>query len=363
MIVKILAVITTGFFPWGGLTTVMMNYYCAMDKTGIKIDFASDNVTVDSLMEKLNKNNSRYIKLPDRKKHTFSYMVQLYQLLKKGKYDVVHIHGNSGTMVFDLFPAYLAKIPKRIIHVHNTRNQHPYVNKIFKPVMLSLSTCNIAVSKEAGDYLYGMHKYTILNNAIDAKHYRFQEKSRINCRLRLGFAMDDYIIGTVGKIIIAKNHSYLVDIFSEVKHKRTDAKLLIIGDGELRANIEKKIKSLGLSDSCILAGMQEDVHEFLSAMDIFVFPSVFEGFGLSLLEAQASGLQCICSNIIPDSACATDLCIQYPLDNMQKWVDYIVSFKQKENRKILSDKAYRQILDKGLEINKQSEHLKRIYEM
>ena len=175
--------------------------------------------------------------------------------------------------------------------------------------------------------------------------------------------MEDYIIGTVGKINASKNHAYLVDIFAKVKRIRANAKLLIVGDGKLRADIEKQIKFLELSDSCILTGMQNDVKEFLSAMDLFVFPSVFEGFGLSLLEAQASGLPCVCSSVIPDSACATDLCNKYPLDNMQKWVDYIVSFKPEENREILSNKAYKQILDKGLEINRQSEHLKRIYEM
>lgn len=358
---RILIIITTGFESWGGLTTVAMNYYRAMNRTGLRIDFVSDNEAAKDLLNELEKNNSKYIRLPNRKNHVVKYMFALYKTIKHGKYDVVHVHGNSATMAFDLFPAWLAGVKKRITQVHATRNSHRFIAGVLKPFMDFLCSHRVAVSEEAGKYLYGKKQFTVLCNAIDAEHYRFSQKGRTECRRKWGIPDSAYVVGTVGKMNDTKNHFFLLDIFSKTFHRLPDAMLLIVGDGELRTEMEKKIEMLGLKNVCVLAGMQNDTAVFLSAMDTFVFPSKFEGFGMALLEAQASGLHAVCSDVIPKAAIATDLCVSLPLGHSDEWTENICNFNLPNNRGELSENAVRQIRFKGLEIKDQADKLRDVY--
>ncbi|HBI61977.1 MAG TPA: glycosyltransferase family 1 protein [Lachnospiraceae bacterium] len=357
---KVLIIITTGFITWGGLTTVALNYYRAMDKTGFKIDFAADNEAEQSLLEELGRNGSAYIQLPNREKHTVKYMAALYKQLKQGGYDVVHIHGNSATMAFDLFPARLLKIEKRIVHVHNVRNNHRLLHDILKQTMNSWADIRLAVSDEAGHYLYGKRKYAVLNNAVDGECYRFDQKKRAECRKDWNIPDSAYVIGTVGKMNPQKNQLFLLDIFYEILKKRPESKLLIVGDGELRDKIKNRIKMLGIDDSCILAGMQSDVTAFLSAMDIFVFPSIFEGLSLALLEAQASGLKCFYTDSLTKRGIVTKGCHGLKLEHVEEWVKEIVK-AEKYDRMKSSEEAIKRMTEAGLNIPYEADQLRWLY--
>lgn len=361
---KILVVITTGFVPWGGLTTVMMNYYRAMDKTGLQIDVVSCNTAPLALLEELNQNGSRYLQLSDRKKHTIRYVRDLCRILMHERYDVIHIHGNSATMLIELLPAWTLGIKKRIVHVHNTKNSHRLAHAVMKVPMNLLTSTRLAVSEKAGHYLYGSRKFKIMRNAIDTVRYEFKQDSRLKCREKWGISDSACVIGTVGKMNEQKNQLFLIEVFSKVLDRIPDAKLLLVGDGKLRGKIEARIRALGIEDSCIIAGMQEEATDFLCAMDCFVFPSLYEGFGLALLEAQASGLYAVCSENVPKEARATDLCITKALDNQEGWVEQICSFQERLSqyeRSVRSVAAVRQIENKNLEIRKQADRLRGIY--
>ena len=126
---KVLIVITTGFAPYGGLTTVMMNYFRNMDRSVLQVDFASTNEVDEESLTELHTHGARYFNLGDRKKNLPGYMFRLYKLIRREKYDVVHINGNSATMVFDLLPAYVCRIPVRIAHGHTTQSGYPIAHK------------------------------------------------------------------------------------------------------------------------------------------------------------------------------------------------------------------------------------------
>ncbi len=357
---KVLVVITTGFVSWGGLTTVAMNYYQVMDKTGFLINFASINEIEKPLLTILKQNNSRYIQLPDRKLNLLGYMRALYEEIKVEKYDIIHIHGNSATMAIELFLAYLIGVKTRIGHVHTSRPQHFILNVMLKPFMQRLITQRVAVSEEAGKNLFGDRKFLILNNAIDVNHYRFNKKDRDTFRKRMHISENDFVIGNVGKINAGKNQKFLVEIFAAICKTKENAKLLIVGDGELKEELLLKIHALGIEGRCILAGMQMDTAPFLSVMDVFVFPSFYEGLSLSLLEAQASGLKCYYTETLARRGIVAPYCYGLGLDKKSDWINAISNVKEYDREKT-SERAIECLTECGFNINNESNHLKELY--
>lgn len=356
---KILVVITTGFVPWGGLTTVMMNYYRAMDKTGMRIDFVSCNAAPSSLIDELSLNGSWYIQLSDRKKHTVRYVRDLCKILRHEQYDVIHIHGNSATMLIELLPAWILGIKRRIVHVHTTKNSHRLAHAAMKVPMNLLANMRLAVSEEAGHYLYVSRKFTIMRNAIDTARYQFNHDSRLRCRREWGISDSAYVIGTVGKMYEPKNQIFLVEVFAKVLDRLPDAKLLLVGDGILRRKIEDRIKVLGIENACILTGMQEDAADFLCAMDCFVFPSIWEGLPLALLEAQANGLPCVVSDTVAKEAAMLDNIKFLHLDDFGGWIDELLykSNAEREDNEVVQKK----FAEKGYDITINANVLRECY--
>ena len=358
---KVLIVITTGFVPYGGLTTVMMNYYRAMDKTDLQIDFASTNEIGEEMRNELIANDSKYFCLGDRKKHLFTYQKNLIKVLKKENYDVVHINGNSTTMLFDLLPAKLCGVKKRIVHVHNTRSDYPILNKFLKPFFKASYTDAIATSKDAGDWLYG-ENYAVLNNAIDTKKYAFNQEIREKIRKKLGLR-DEFVIGNIGKLNPQKNQTYLLDIFASYKQRNKNSKLVIGGGGNLESELKEKAKDLDIENDVIFLGMVNNVEEVIQAFDCFVFTSIFEGLGMALIEAQASGLKCISSDVVPIETKVTDnisyLSLECLPDEWAKNIEKIT--KEKIDRNELSRRACKSIASHGYMIEREADKLLQIY--
>lgn len=357
---KVLVVICTSFVSYGGLATVMMNYYRAMDKTEMQIDFASTNEVSDELQKELRKKNSKYYCLGNRKKSPVMYFQKLYGVLKRNQYDVIHINGNSATMAVELAAAKMAHVPKRIAHVHNSRNLHTKLNMLLYPIMEKLITDRVAVSLESGQKLYKNKEFRMLNNAIDCQHFQYNPSVREKYRKELGYKNDSLVIGTLGKINKQKNHQFLIKVFSEVVKSNPNARLLLVGDGELREAIEQDIRKYGLEEFVLLLGMRNDVPELLSVMDLFAFPSLYEGLSLALLQAQASGLPCLVSNTISPEGCISDYCQMLSIDSIDGWVEAILRFEDME-RDLASDRSRESLAKAGFDIETQSEVLRKVY--
>lgn len=355
---KVLIIITTSFVPYGGLTTVMMNYYRAMDKTGLQIDFASTNDPPKVLLDELKVNGSGYFNIRDRKKQLPKYLKNLRAVLKNGHYDVVHVNGNSATMAFDLKVAKKYGVPVRIAHGHNTRTSHPILNKMLGHMFRRAYTYPIAVSKLAGDWLYNGDKYIVLKNAIDLKKYKFDELQRKIIRNNLEVD-DKLVIGNVGKLNEQKNQIFLLDIFCDLKKIRDDVFLLLVGGGHLEKHLKEECKNRGIDDQIIFTGMVDNAAKYFQAMDVFVFPSLWEGLPLALIEAQTAGLPCLVSSDITKDAICTEH-IQYkPLRcGSFSWAEDVVKMAAMN---IIRHDATKEVGKHGFDIQEEAKKLRKIY--
>lgn len=293
---KVLVVFTTEFAPNDGATCVIMNYYRNMDLEGIQVDFASHNDVDIHLLKEIKQNGSQYYNLKSRA-NVLSYFIKLFMILRK--YDIIHVNGNSATSAIELWAGKLAGTKRRIVHNHNTKTDHPLIHKLLLPFFkMSYNSC-LACSAEAGNWIFGKGQFKVLTNAIDINKYLFSFNDRQKYRENLHISDDDVVIGHVGAFNEQKNHQKLLGIFKEFLKIRSNAKLLLIGDGYLCNQVKNAIKELGIENSVLLMGMRNDIPQFLSTMDIFVFPSKWEGLGLAVIEAQASGLPCVLSDRVP----------------------------------------------------------------
>ncbi len=288
----------------------------------------------------------------------------LYKFIKQNKYDVVHINITSYIRSIDMLTVKMAGVPTRIIHAHSADVKDTLSRKIIKPIrnLYDYSATHfLACSDNAAKYLFSkkinkLHKYTILTNGIDLEKFKYSNKDRELLRKRLGICNDCFVIGHVGRFTEAKNHRFIIDIFKEIHNLHENSKLLLIGDGELKIDIIKQIENLQLSEFVILAGSSSEVPAYLSAMDVFLFPSIWEGLGISVIEAECNGLSCYISEKVPETVCVTSnihrLNIQ---DGSKKWANSIIN---NDNSRVTEEKN---IQDAGYSILNTIRQIEQIY--
>lgn len=354
---NVLVVFTTGFVPYGGLTTVMMNYWRAMDKAGLHFDFACTNDPEKKLLDEIESKGCSYIKLPSRKK-----VIYYYKALKNiaTNYNVAHIHGNSATSILEL--SALSAVPNRIIHNHNSVTSHPIINLLLKPFFLRSYTQAIACSELAGDWLFGKGKYKILRNAIDVKRFTPSQEQRASTRKMFGISEEELVIGHVGKIIKQKNHTFIIDVFAEFLKLHPKSKLLLIGGGNLEKIINEKIKTLNIEKSVVMAGLRTDIPDMMSAMDAFLFPSLWEGLPLAALEAQAAGLPVFISDVISSEVKISENCHVKSLnDDASSWARFLFQniAPQKRNFSVRSNADA--LTKTGYNIRTEADKLRKLY--
>lgn len=355
---KVLVVITTAFVKVGGLTSVMMNYYRALDKTELQIDFASTNIIEKDLETEITNHNSKYYQLPPRSS-IFKYMVSLSKIGKE--YDILHVHGNSATASIELLSGKIARIPNRIIHIHTSHTDYPKLQIILKPIFHNLYTDALACSDVAGSWAFGKRNFTILKNAIDTKKYSFNKSVREKYRKLLGLETE-FVFGHIGKMMNAKNHIFLVQIFKELLEYNKNFKLLFIGDGEMRMKIENEVLRNNLTNNVVFLGMRQDIPQLLQAMDAFIFPSLWEGLPLSVLEAQASGLPCFISSSVTSEVNVSGYTKYLSLSlSAKEWASYIIDNLTTTDRAEASENSCSVIKDKKYEISSVAQDLYALY--
>ena len=191
-----------------------------------------------------------------------------------------------------------------------------------------------ACSKSAGQWMFGQSDVQVLPNAINAVQYEFDDKIRYKIRNQLGVE-GSYVLGHVGRFSSVKNHTFLIDVFEQLKKVETNVKLLLVGDGEKYSDIQEKVKNKGLSENVIFLGLRSDVNLIMQAMDVFLLPSLYEGLPVTMIEAQAAGLPCIISDRVPIECKITDLVYQVALDeSLEVWVEKILGLKKVKRESI-----------------------------
>ena len=222
-------------------------------------------------------------------------------------------------------------VPVRICHAHNAPNGfdakmivRTYLKKRMMPYLTHLFMCGEA----SGKWLYGeknKSRFLMLNNAIDAVSYIYDLSKREEMRRHLGLA-DELVIGHVGRFNPQKNHSFLIDIFAALLKKEPNAVLLLVGGGEDMTKIQAKAQIMGIAEHVRFLGVRSDVADLMQAMDVFLFPSLYEGLGIALIEAQTAGLPCVVSDTIPHEAYLTDLVDSESLSApAEKWAEKILA--------------------------------------
>ncbi len=169
-------------------------------------------------------------------------------------------------------------------------------------------------------------KICVLNNAIDFSKYKNAVNDSDCVRRSLGLGPDDFVIGHVGRFCEAKNHPFIIEVFAEVSRCNDKSKLVLVGDGELRPKIETMVKQKGLEDNVLFLGNRADIPDLLHSFDVFLFPSLFEGFPITMIEAQVAGLKCIVSNSITNDVILTNLVDAVGLEmSASEWAEKVLS--------------------------------------
>ena len=272
----------------------------------------------------------------ETKKRKRFFVQELTKFLKKSKYDIVHIHSGS---IFVL--AYGAKIANKygarkiIVHSHCTgvdNMKYKIVKMASEKIFIDNATNYLACSREAAIWKFPQsiienEKFVVIKNGIQLEKFKYLEKIRTEYRSMLDIKDNEFVIGNVGRFEIQKNHEYLLEIFEELSKKMTNSKLILVGTGTLKEKIIKQIKEKKLQNKVIILEKRDDVNKILQAMDVFVFPSFFEGLGIVAIEAQAAGLHTICSENIPPEANMTDLFHKLNIsDGKEVWVNEILKY-------------------------------------
>lgn len=350
----------------GGIESFMMNYFRRINCVEVKIDFLVHGYEKGEYDDEILAAGSKIIHVPKKSKHPLAYRSKLYKIFSSGEYKIVHSHCDamSGWI---LKIAEKAGVPVRIAHSHNTAilTQNIvklYLNEYYKKQIPRYATHMFACSKAAGEWMFGVaNRFSVIPNAIELEQFIFNEKSRNNIRKKYN-CENDIIVGHVGRFDYQKNHRFILEVWKHVVKNKRNYKLMLIGGGDLKGEIEETIIEYGVQDSVILAGVQENIAPFYSAFDIFILPSHFEGLPVVAIEAQANGLQCLLSNKITEEVCITKLVSRMSIDIFEPWVSQLCNMEiNSEGREEESLLAKEKISKAGYEMLTAADKLKSFY--
>lgn len=288
----------------GGVESVIMNYYRKINKEHIQFDFLC-NTEVVAYEDEIKSLGGKIYRITARSKDRKKYKNDMEKFFKEHAKEYSAIWVNVCSLANIDYLKYAKKygIRKRIIHSHNSKNMDSILrgalHLVNRFLVQEYATDFWACSKKAGKWFYGFiirhsDKYLIINNAIDTKEYAYNPEIREEYRKKLNLE-GKVVIGNIGRLHFQKNQTFLLKIFNEICENHKNTHLLIVGQGEEEENLKKEAKELGIIDKVSFLGVREDVSNIIQAMDIFIFPSLFEGLPVVLLEVQASGLLCFVS--------------------------------------------------------------------
>lgn len=320
----------------GGAETMVMNLYREIDRTKVQFDFIIHTTKHQAYYKEIIDLGGKVYSFPAfNGKNLFLLAKHWSQFfLEHPEYKILHSHVRSYASLY--LPIAKKNGLKTIIHSHSTSNGKGVVS-IVKCLMQyplrNQADFLMACSNEAGQWLYGKKclkkaNYIFQPNAIDVEKYHFSSGVSKQYREELGLE-NKFVIGHVGRFHEAKNHMFLLEVFSKIASISPQAMLLLVGDGELRHVIEKKISDLQLENRVIMLGSREDVPQLMQAMDVFAFPSMWEGLPVTIVEAQAAGLHCVISEQITKDVDVSNLVTRLPITDAESWVHSILHIDTK----------------------------------
>ena len=303
--IRVLHVVT--YMGRGGLETMLMNYYRHIDRSKVQFDFLVHREFEADYDEEIKSLGGRIYHVSRLVPWSRRYKAELRRFFRTHpEYKIVHVHQDCLSSVA-LQCAKDCGIPVRIAHSHNS-NQDKNIKYLFKRYYMrkipETATELFACGKAAGDWMFGGKAYQLLPNAIAAEKYIYEEEKAKKIKKELDLEKN-IVIGHIGRFNLQKNHKFLIDIFEKCFEKNQKVRLMLIGDGEGRKEIENKVKERGLQDKVLFMGVRRDIPELLQAMDVFVFPSLYEGLPVTMIEEQAAGVPAVISDRVSEECIIT----------------------------------------------------------
>lgn len=361
----------------GGIETLIMNIYRHIDRNKVQFDFLAhygkENADYNTEILSL---GGRIYEMPVIKteKKVYPWKVFAYiQALKKffeshPEYHIVHGHMTNTAAIYMPIAKHYGHVTTCIAHSHLAHTQKGqsklayWGTDFLRKYIRKLATDYFSCSESAAHWLFSNKdiesgKVKIIRNGIDSSLFNYNENTRLKLRSELNIE-NKTVVGHVGRFYPPKNHEFIVELFNEYHKRNNDSVLLLIGDGELRPIIEKKIKDLNLTDSVKILGIIPNVNDYLQCFDIFVMPSLYEGLPVAGIEAQATGLPVLASSTISSEMDITGNCKFLSLEmSAEKWASEINDILSGFRRKPEQDK----IVASGYDIQQTAELLQNFY--
>lgn len=326
----------------GGIESVIMNYYRSINKEKFQFDFLCNFYDKAAYEDELNELGGTVYHIAARSENYFRYRKELNDFFRSaiGKYQAIWVNICSLANIDYLIMAKKYEIPRRIIHSHNSQNMDSRLRGILhgrnKKRVVRYATDFWSCSETAAEWFYQdeiLRKVVIIRNAISVDRMAFDENKRTEYREKLNWS-DKYIIGNVGRLHFQKNQKFLLEILKEVLAEVPEARLVMVGQGEDDEMLKSCADQMDVRDKVYFAGMQTDIPGWLSAFDLFLFPSKFEGLPVAALEAQANGVPVLASlNVIPEEAKVNENFMFYSLEQgAESWSRKVADMKENCNR-------------------------------
>ena len=323
-----------------GVDSVVMNYYRHIDRSRVQFDFFMDGYNKTLIDEEILDLGGRIIKLEPYENSMRTNMKQCRAAFAEGQYTIVHSHLNT-LSCFPLYAAFRAKVPIRIAHSHSTTSRGEWKRNLMKqalrPFSKTFATHYAACADYTARWLFGSRtvqdgKVYLIQNAIDTGRFSPNEAARQ--RIRKEFHLENrFIIGHIGRFAFQKNHELLIRVFAEVYRQNQNAALILIGTGELEADIRTLVKELRIEHAVFFTGIRRDIPDFLNAFDVFFLPSRYEGLPVVGIEAQAVGLPCLMSDAVTKDTAITPLVEFFPLHaDIEAWAQKLLSYEHTQKR-------------------------------
>lgn len=316
---------------FGGAQAFLMNVYNNIDREKVQFDFVVTPEEKKDLYEQVEQMGGRIFVCPKYTgKNHFAYCRWWNDFFAEHpEYHVIHGHVRSTASIY-------LKIAKKyglvtIAHSHSTSNGSgisAIVKNIMQLPIRHTADYLFACSDKAGKWLYGekatkQPNYRMIPNGVDLKRFAFHEEKRHQMRNQLKITEDTFVVGHIGRITVPKNHQFLVELFAAYHKENPQSKLLLVGDGELFEAVQQQCTQLGIREAVIMVGSKTNTEDYYQAMDIFVFPSLWEGLPVSVVEAQANGLICLLSDVITRDVDLTDQVKYLSLNEKSRWINEI----------------------------------------
>lgn len=342
--IRVLQVVT--YMGRGGLETMLMNYYRNIDRDKVQFDFLTHRDERWDYDDEIESLGGKIYHLPKLNPFSKSYLNALDKFFKEHKeYQIVHCHQ-------DCLSGFVLKVAKKngvkftIAHSHNANQDKnlKYLIKVFEKRKIPKYADKLfACGDEAGRWMFNTDNFEVLNNAIDTDLYTYNKEKAD--KVKKEFSIENkFVVGHVGRFSTQKNHEFLIDIFNEVQKIKEDSVLMLVGDGDLRPEMEQKVRDLQIENKVIFTGVRSDVNDLMQGMDVFLFPSLYEGLGIVLIEAQAAGLKCVISDTIPkDGVLTDDVACRSLTQSPIVWANEILKYqeyKRTNNKEIIKKADY-----------------------